>query len=90
MATQENTSTSTAERTKTFHQGLFKISDGIEPQEKLEQASMFLDTVQEGIDEMISIGRGDAQALWGYVHMIEAARALIDSVNVEMVKGGAA
>jgi hypothetical protein len=39
---------------------------------------------------MISIGRGDAQALWGYVHMIEAARALIDSVNVEMVKGGAA
>lgn len=90
MATQENTSTSTDKYSRTFHEGLFKISEGITPQEKLSQASLFLATAHEGVDEIVSMGEANISLLWGYAHMIEAAKALIDSANVEMVKGGAA
>ncbi len=90
MATQENTSTNTTERTRTFHEGLFTINEGIELQEKLEQASLFLCTAREGVDEMVSMGEANISLLWGYAHMIETAKALVDSANAEVVKGGAA
>jgi hypothetical protein len=91
MATSKNTSSSAvAEGAKTFHHGLFKISDGIDLQEKLEQASLFLDTAYEGMDEMVASGSADIRLLWGYVHMIETAKTLVNSAVTDVMKGGAA
>lgn len=90
MATANSTSTSATKYTRTFHEGFFKISDGIKPHEKLDQASLFLDTAHKGVDEMVTMGEANISLLWGFAHMIEAAKALVDSANAEMVKGGAA
>ena len=90
MAEQENTSTSNTVTDRTFHHGLFKISDGIDLQEMLEQASLFLDTAHEGIDEMVSLGEANIRTLWGFAHMIETAKALVDMAASDVAKGGAA
>lgn len=87
MATKENTSTSNE---RTFHHGMFKISEGIETAEKLEQASLFLASVNEGISDMVASGDVNIDLLWGCCHMIETAKALVDSANAEVTKGGAA
>lgn len=90
MATSKNTSTSSTATDRDFHHGLFKISDGIDLQEKLEQASLFLDAAHDGIDEMVALGEANIRTLWGFAHMIEAAKALLDSANAEVAKGGTA
>lgn len=90
MATSKNTSTSKPETDRTFHGGLFKISDGIDLRDKLEQASLFLDAAYEVVDEGVSGGETNIKTLWGCARMLEAAKALIDSANSEVVKGGVA
>lgn len=90
MATSKNTSTSTVTEGATFNNGIFKINDGIDLKEKLEQASLFLDAAYEVVDEGVSMGETNIKTLWGCARMLEAAKALIDSANSEVVKGGAA
>lgn len=89
MATSKNTSTNVTEGA-TFNNGIFKINDGIDLKEKLEQASLFLDAAYEVVDEGVSMGETNIKTLWGCARMLEAAKALIDSANSEVVKGGAA
>lgn len=87
MAKQENTSTSNE---RTFHGGMFKISQGIETKDKLDQVSLFLGVAHDGIDEMVASGEANISALWGVAHMLEAAKALLDSANAEVTEGGVA
>lgn len=90
MAEQENTSTSSTVTDRDFHHGLFKINDGINLQEKLEQASLFLDAAHDGIDEMVASGEANIRTLWGFSHMLGVAKALLDSANAEVAKGATA
>lgn len=96
MATSKNTSTSssTVTEARTFNNGIFKVSDGADLREKLEQASLFLDAAYEVVDEGVSGGETNIKTLWGCARMLEAAKALIDSANEEVPKairkGGAA
>lgn len=90
MAEQENTGTSNTVTDRAFHHGLFKISDGINLQEKLEQASLFLDTAYEGLNEMVSLGEANIRTLWGFVGMVDTAKALVNMAAHEVAKGGAA
>lgn len=90
MATTKNTSSSKPETDRTFHYGMFKISEGIKTTEKLDQASTFLASAHEGISDMVASGDVNIDLLWGCCHMIETAKALLDSANAEVTEGGAA
>ena len=87
MAEQENTSSSNE---RTFHYGMFKISEGVKTTDKLEQASVFLGSAHEGISDMVASGDANIDLLWGCCHMIETAKALLDSANAEVTEGGVA
>lgn len=89
MATKENTSSTVTEDAKTFHYGMFNISDGIKTADKIEQASVFLASGIDGIGDMVASGDVSCDRLWGYLHLIEAAKALIDDVELPDTKATA-
>jgi len=81
MATQENTSMGAVDRQRhTFCHGMFTVSEGVSPSTGIDQASVFLASGIDGISDMVASGDVSCDRLWGYLRLIEAAKALIDNV----------